>query len=77
MKPRDHANSSRCEHPDGKRAAGALRFGAAGQRCMAISRVVLVGKAQEMLPKLVEMASTLTLGRGDVALLLQQRPNQQ
>jgi len=39
-------------------------FGAAGQRCMAISRVVLVGKAREWVPTLVEMASQLTVGPG-------------
>jgi len=46
------------------KALVAASFGAAGQRCMAISRVVLVGKAQEMLPRLVELSKELTLGPG-------------
>ena len=47
------------------KALVAAAFGAAGQRCMAISRVILVGEAQtSMLPRLVEMASTLKLGAG-------------
>jgi malonate-semialdehyde dehydrogenase (acetylating)/methylmalonate-semialdehyde dehydrogenase len=39
-------------------------FGSTGQRCMAISVVVLVGKAQEWIPDLVEKASKLTVGPG-------------
>merc|ERR1719261_1278447 len=38
------------------KALVAAGFGAAGQRCMAISRVILVGGAEKMLPRLVEMA---------------------
>tara|TARA_B110001452_G_scaffold75986_1_gene61703 strand:- start:1564 stop:3144 length:1581 start_codon:yes stop_codon:yes gene_type:complete len=68
MGAQNHAVVMEDAEPDSTmKALVAAGFGAAGQRCMAISRVVLVGKAQEMLPKLVEMASTLTLGRGDVA----------
>ncbi|MFP3606848.1 CoA-acylating methylmalonate-semialdehyde dehydrogenase [Paraburkholderia sp. SIMBA_053] len=40
-------------------------FGAAGQRCMATSVVVLVGKAQEWLPELVERAKTLKVNAGN------------
>jgi len=40
-------------------------FGAAGQRCMAISVAILVGKAQEWLPELVEKAKTLKVGPGN------------
>ncbi len=40
-------------------------FGAAGQRCMAASVVVLVGKAQEWLPDFVKKAKSLTVGSGD------------
>lgn len=36
------------------------------RRCMAISRVVLVGKAQEWLPLLVEKAAALRVGAGNV-----------
>jgi len=43
----------------------AAGFGASGQRCMAISRVVLVGKAKAVLPLLLQEARKLTLGKGD------------
>lgn len=39
-------------------------FGAAGQRCMANSVVVLVGEAQKWLPEIVERAKTLKIGPG-------------
>eukprot|EP00051_Salpingoeca_urceolata_P026777 m.478647 g.478647 ORF g.478647 m.478647 type:complete len:522 (-) comp21191_c0_seq1:1676-3241(-) len=40
-------------------------FGAAGQRCMALSTVVLVGESKEWLPDLVDMARQLKLNAGD------------
>ena len=43
--------------------AGAA-FGAAGQRCMALSVVVLVGEAQKWIPELVEKAKTLKINAG-------------
>ncbi|KAB2898009.1 MAG: CoA-acylating methylmalonate-semialdehyde dehydrogenase, partial [Burkholderiaceae bacterium] len=43
--------------------AGAA-FGAAGQRCMALSVVVLVGEAQKWIPELVEKAKTLKVSGG-------------
>ncbi|GLU37376.1 CoA-acylating methylmalonate-semialdehyde dehydrogenase [Pseudomonas sp. NBRC 100443] len=43
--------------------AGAA-FGAAGQRCMALSVVVLVGEAQAWLPELVEKARSLKVNAG-------------
>lgn len=43
--------------------AGAA-FGAAGQRCMALSVVILVGEAQGWLPDLVAKAATLKVGGG-------------
>ncbi|BAN48030.1 CoA-acylating methylmalonate-semialdehyde dehydrogenase [Metapseudomonas resinovorans] len=43
--------------------AGAA-FGAAGQRCMALSVVILVGEAQNWLPELVEKAKSLKIGAG-------------
>ncbi|WP_061290701.1 CoA-acylating methylmalonate-semialdehyde dehydrogenase [Azotobacter vinelandii] len=43
--------------------AGAA-FGAAGQRCMAISVAVLVGAARDWLPELVAKAATLKVGAG-------------
>jgi len=39
-------------------------FGAAGQRCMAISVMVLVGKARDWLPDLVEKAKKLVVSAG-------------
>ncbi|KAG1716003.1 hypothetical protein ID866_1168 [Astraeus odoratus] len=39
-------------------------FGAAGQRCMAVSVVVLVGSAQSWLPELVERAKKLQVNGG-------------
>lgn len=39
-------------------------FGAAGQRCMANSVVVLVGQAKEWLPEIVEMSKTMKVGPG-------------
>ncbi|MDH0863163.1 CoA-acylating methylmalonate-semialdehyde dehydrogenase [Mitsuaria sp. GD03876] len=42
-------------------------FGAAGQRCMAVSVAVLVGAARDWLPELVEKAKGLSVGAGDSA----------
>ena len=42
-------------------------FGAAGQRCMAISVVVFVGTASDMLPELLGKAKALKVGCGGVA----------
>ena len=39
-------------------------FGAAGQRCMAISVAVLVGKANEWIPDIVAKAKTLKVNGG-------------
>lgn len=39
-------------------------FGAAGQRCMALSLAVLVGEAQNWLPELIERSSKLTVSGG-------------
>ena len=39
-------------------------YGAAGQRCMALSVVILVGEAQSWLPELVEKSKTLKVGAG-------------
>ena len=46
-------------------AIGAAGFGAAGQRCMALSRVVLVGDSKELLPEICALAEGLKLGKGD------------
>jgi malonate-semialdehyde dehydrogenase (acetylating)/methylmalonate-semialdehyde dehydrogenase len=42
-------------------------FGAAGQRCMATSVVVLVGASQQWLPDLIEKAKTLKVNAGNEA----------
>merc|ERR1719453_575546 len=39
-------------------------MGAAGQRCMAISVAIFVGKAQEMIPMLVDKSAELSVGPG-------------
>ena len=40
-------------------------FGAAGQRCMALSTAVFVGKAKEWIPEIVEKAKTLKVNAGE------------
>ncbi|MGE6688865.1 CoA-acylating methylmalonate-semialdehyde dehydrogenase [Stutzerimonas stutzeri] len=42
-------------------------FGAAGQRCMALPVVILVGEAQQWLPELVEKTKTLKISGGTEA----------
>ncbi|MEX5687969.1 CoA-acylating methylmalonate-semialdehyde dehydrogenase [Pseudomonas silesiensis] len=42
-------------------------FGAAGQRCMALPVVILVGEAQSWLPELIEKAKTLKISGGTEA----------
>eukprot|EP01013_Petalomonas_cantuscygni_P022862 TRINITY_DN44184_c0_g1_i1.p1 TRINITY_DN44184_c0_g1~~TRINITY_DN44184_c0_g1_i1.p1 ORF type:complete len:521 (-),score=152.34 TRINITY_DN44184_c0_g1_i1:485-2047(-) len=42
-------------------------FGAAGQRCMALSVVVLVGESRAWLPEMVEMTKGLKVGPGNKA----------
>lgn len=55
--------------PDAKRAdtikqlVGAA-FGAAGQRCMALSTAIFVGETQKWIPELVEAAKNLKIGPG-------------
>lgn len=39
-------------------------FGAAGQRCMALSTAILVGEARSWLPDLVERAKALRVNAG-------------
>jgi len=39
-------------------------FGSSGQRCMAISVVVLVGNTENWIPEIIEKAKTLTVGPG-------------
>ena len=42
-------------------------FGAAGQRCMALSVAILVGDAKNWVPELIERAKKLSVGNGAVA----------
>jgi len=46
------------------RALAGAAFGAAGQRCMALSTVVFVGNTIEWLPEIVEHAAKLKVGAG-------------
>lgn len=55
--------------PDASRAAAVkalvgAAFGAAGQRCMALSVAILVGEARDWIADLVEAATTLKIGSG-------------
>lgn len=43
-------------------------FGAAGQRCMALSTAILVGEAKKWLPELVERAKKLRVNAGNQLL---------
>jgi malonate-semialdehyde dehydrogenase (acetylating)/methylmalonate-semialdehyde dehydrogenase len=47
-------------------ALGGAAFGAAGQRCMALSTVVFVGDSKKWLPELVDMARGLKVSAGHV-----------
>ncbi len=42
----------------------AAAFGAAGQRCMALSTAVFVGEANKWLPELIERAKKLHVNAG-------------
>jgi len=42
-------------------------FGAAGQRCMALSTAVFVGEAQEWIPDLIERTNNLKVNRGHIS----------
>ncbi|KAK6030095.1 methylmalonate-semialdehyde dehydrogenase [Ostertagia ostertagi] len=61
-----------CDHPDikaisfvgGDNALTAAAFGAAGQRCMALSTAILVGEARSWLPELVNRAKQLHVNAG-------------
>ena len=39
-------------------------FGAAGQRCMALSTAVFVGETKEWIPEIVKKAKTLKINAG-------------
>lgn len=48
-------------------------FGAAGQRCMALSTAILVGEARNWLPELVERAKNLRVNAGTQMYLFRQK----
>lgn len=45
-------------------------FGAAGQRCMALSTAIFVGEAKQWIPELVERAKKLKVTAGKLTHLL-------
>jgi malonate-semialdehyde dehydrogenase (acetylating)/methylmalonate-semialdehyde dehydrogenase len=53
-----------CEKDDAINALIGACFGSTGQRCMAISVVILVGDTQQWIPEIVEKAKTLKVGPG-------------
>ena len=53
-----------CNKEQTLNAIAGAAFGAAGQRCMALSVVVLVGEAQSWIPELVAKARTLKVSAG-------------
>lgn len=53
-----------CEKEQFLNAVAGAAFGAAGQRCMALSVLVLVGETKEWLPDLVEKAKALRVDGG-------------
>lgn len=44
-------------------------FGAAGQRCMALSTAIFVGESQEWLPELVERSKSLRVNAGNFIIV--------
>ncbi len=45
-------------------------FGAAGQRCMALTTAVVVGEAKEWIPEVAERASKLVVSAGTVSIFI-------
>lgn len=43
-------------------------FGAAGQRCMALSTAIFVGESQQWLPELVERSKSLRVNAGNLII---------
>eukprot|EP01135_Chromosphaera_perkinsii_P011223 Nk52_evm4s2367 gene=Nk52_evmTU4s2367 len=56
-----------CNKEHALNAITGAAFGAAGQRCMALSVVVLVGETEKWLPEIVERAAKLKVNAGHVA----------
>ncbi|KIX07492.1 methylmalonate-semialdehyde dehydrogenase (acylating) [Rhinocladiella mackenziei CBS 650.93] len=53
-----------CNKNHALNAIAGAAFGAAGQRCMALSTLVMVGETKEWLPELAERAKNLTMNGG-------------
>jgi malonate-semialdehyde dehydrogenase (acetylating)/methylmalonate-semialdehyde dehydrogenase len=51
---------------DALNAVVSATFGATGQRCMALSVVIMVGKAREWVPDIVAKAKKLKIGPGSM-----------
>ena len=45
-------------------------FGAAGQRCMALSTAIFVGEAQKWIPDLVERTQKLVVNSGNASVIM-------
>lgn len=58
------AVSPDCNKNQALNAIAGAAFGAAGQRCMALSTVVMVGKAKDWLPEIAERAKQLNMNGG-------------
>lgn len=53
-----------CDKEDALNALVSAAFGAAGQRCMALSVALMVGETKSWVPELIEKAKKLKLGGG-------------
>lgn len=53
-----------CDKEDALNALVSAAFGAAGQRCMALSVAVMVGETKHWIPELIEKVKKLKLGNG-------------
>lgn len=54
-----------CDQEDAMNGLIGACFGSAGQRCMAISVVVLVGDSADLIPEIVRKSSELSIGPGE------------
>jgi len=53
-----------CDKEDAMNAIVGACFGSSGQRCMAISVVVMVGDSADLIPEIVKKSATLSTGTG-------------
>jgi len=54
-----------CDKEDAMNGVIGACFGSAGQRCMAISVVVLVGDSADLIPEIVAKTAKLSIGPGN------------